>query len=75
MMYMYMYLLITVSDIEDIISRLANTCEFTGTDVGIAIATQTSDPLTSLLPRDDMERVETKREELESCLVTLLIDI
>ena len=74
-MYMYMYLLITVSDIEDIISQLANTCEFTGTDVGIAIATQTSDPLISLLPRDDMERVETKREELESCLVTLPIDI
>ena len=74
--YMYLYLLVIVSDtIEDITSLLATTYELTGTDVGTAIAPQTSDPLMSLLPTAAIERVETKREELEASLVTLLIDI
>ena len=48
---MYMYLLITVNDIEDIISQLANTCELTGTDMGVA--TKTSDPLITLGTTDN----------------------
>ena len=53
---MYMYLLITVitvNDIEDIISQLATTCELTGTDMDIAIATKTSDPLITLGTTDN----------------------
>ena len=50
---MYMYFLITVNDIEDIISQLATTSELTGIDMGIAIATKTSDPLITLGTTDN----------------------